>query len=229
MKNEIIYTIPGWGFSANILSHGALADKTSFGINYFNYSQMTIEDIAVTLSKNIKDSATVVAWSLGGIFAIKIASLFPGKIRKLILLASQPRLLTDIGYAGIDLNVISAFIESANQNFYELRKKFIAEVNFPNKNFLYEKILNNHFLDDFYEQLKYVFKLFLTDLRDEYRHLNNDVLHIIGDKDVVLKQDEQCLLAMNRHIRVAHVEGAGHCGFLTHAFLYRDIIDRFIL
>ncbi len=228
MKNELIYTIPGWGFSADILSHGALADKLCFGLDYFNYSNMSIEDIALKLSKAIKEPGTIVAWSLGGLFAIKIASLFPDKVRKLILLASQPKLLADTGYSGIESKAINAFIESAHQDFYELKKRFITELNFPNKNIHYKNSMGTYFLDDSSRQLKDLLKIFLADLRDDYRQLRTEILHIIGGKDAILKQDEQCLQEMNSNITIVRIEDAGHCGFLTHALLYRSIIYKFI-
>jgi pimeloyl-[acyl-carrier protein] methyl ester esterase len=229
MKNELIYTIPGWGFSANILSHGALAGKACFGLDYFGSNDLSMEGIALELSKFIKKPSVLVAWSLGGLFAIKIASLFPDKVRKLILLASQPKLLADTGYSGINPKTVNAFIESAHQDFYELKKRFIAEVNFPNKNILYKNNLNTYFLDDFSGPLKGLLKMFVVDLRDDYRHLSTEILHIIGGRDAILKQDEQCLREMNGNITVAHIADAGHCGFLTHSKLCRSIIDKFIL
>ncbi|MCD6045094.1 MAG: bioH [Gammaproteobacteria bacterium] len=228
MKDELIYTIPGWGFSADIFNHGALADNTCFGMNYFNYSDMSIEDIALQLSNAITKPGTIVAWSLGGLFAIKIASLFPDKVKKLILLASQPKLLAEIGHSGIDPKTIQVFIKSACQDFSQLKKKFISEVNFPNKNFLYRNSLNTYFLDNFSGQLKDLSKFFSADLRDEYSHLRKEILHIIGGKDAVLKQNEQCLRKTNSNITVVHIAEAGHGGFLTHAKLYRSVMDEFI-
>ena len=224
MKSELIYTIPGWGFSASILKQGALAGKTCFGLDYLDYSDLSIEGISLDLSTAIKQPSILIAWSLGGLFAIKIASLFPDKVKKLILLASQPRLIADTGYSGIDPQTMNIFIESAYQDFSRLKQQFINKVNFPSKN-----DVGTFFLDDFSKQLKSLSKILATaDLRDDYRYLKTEILHIIGDKDAVLKQDEQSLCKINSNIKVVRVANAGHCGFLTHPLLYRSIIDEFI-
>ncbi len=224
MKNELIYTIPGWGFSAGILKQGALAGKTCFGLDYLDYSDLSIDGISLDLSTAIKQPSILIAWSLGGVFAIKIASLFPEKVKKLILLASQPRLIADTGYSGIDPQAMNIFIELAYQDFPRLKQQFINKVNFPSKN-----DVGPFFLDDFSKQLKPLSKILATaDLRDEYRYLKTEILHIIGDKDAVLKQDEQSLCKINSNIKVVRVANAGHCGFLTHTLLYRSIIDEFI-
>lgn len=224
MKNEVIYTIPGWGFSADILKQGALADKTCMGLDYFDSSDLSIEGIALELSKAITYPSILIAWSMGGLFAIKIASLFPEKVKKLILLASQPRLIADTGYSGIAPQAMNAFIESAHQNFFRLKQQFINKVNFPSKN-----DVGPFFLDGYSKQLKTLLKILaVTDLRKDYRYLNTEILHIVGDRDAILKQDKQSLCKINSNIKVMRIADAGHCGFLTHALLYRSVIDKFI-
>ncbi len=224
MKRELVYTIPGWGFSAGILKQGALADKTCFELDYFDFSDLSIEGIALELSKAIKQPSILIAWSMGGLFAIRIASLFPEKVKKLILLASQPRFIADTGYSGIEYPVMNFFIESAYQNFFRLKQQFINKVNFP-----IENDVAPFFLDGYSKQLKSLLKtLEIADLREDYRSLKTEILHIIGGRDAVLKQDEQSLRKINSNITVVRIADAGHCGFLTHALSYRCAIDRFI-
>jgi pimeloyl-[acyl-carrier protein] methyl ester esterase len=224
MKSELIYTIPGWGFSADILKQGALADKTCFGLDYFDSSDLSIEGIALELAKAINQPSTLVAWSMGGLFATKIASLFPEKVKKLILLASQPRFIADTGYSGIDPQAMNSFIESAHQDFSRLKQQFINKVNFSSRN-----DVAPYFLEGCLEQLKTLLKILATaDLREDYRYLKTEILHIMGSKDAVLRQDEQSLRKINSNITVVRIADAGHCGFLTHVLLYRCAIDRFI-
>lgn len=229
MSRKVVYTIPGWGFSANILNYGAFANITCLGLDYINYSNMSVEGIALALSKTIKKSSVIVAWSMGGLFAIKIASLFPEKVKKLILLASQPRFIADTRYSGIHLKVMDAFIGAANRNLSGLKQEFIDKINYPNKNNACKGSVEHYFLDNFSGQLKSLLNLLaVADLRDEYRHLKVEILHIIGGKDAVLKQDEQSLRSINDTIKVVHIENAGHVGFLTHVLLYRSAMDKFI-
>lgn len=229
MSRKVVYTIPGWGFSANILNCGALANTPCLGLDYINYSNMSVEGIALVLSKTIKKSSVIVAWSMGGLFAIKIANLFPGKVKKLVLLASQPRFIADIRYSGIHPKVMNNFIDAANQNFFGLKQQFIDKVNLPITNNPCRGSVQPYFLDNFSEQLKSLLSLLaMTDLRDEYCHLKVEILHIIGGKDAVLKQDETSLRSINDNIKVVHIEDAGHGGFLTHVLLYRSAMDKFI-
>jgi len=71
-----IYPIPGWGFSSQILNPLATNRLNIVGLDYFNTQEPSLG-------------------SIGGLIAIKMAALFPKKVRKLILVSSQPKFLSN--------------------------------------------------------------------------------------------------------------------------------------
>ncbi len=225
MKDPV-YLFPGLGFSSDIMTN-VLGDKMFLGLDYFHLAPCSIDYIACKLARSIKKHSVIIAWSLGGLFAIKIASLFPDKIRKLVLLATQPRLTSADNYSGIDSKAIEDFISMATDDFETFQKRFIGLVGFPNKRIM--KQLNACFRLNSVENLLACLKLILlSDLRDEYSKLKTSMLYIIGQQDAVLKQDAQCLLTLNPNAKIILIPNAGHSGFLTYPTLYRAIITNFI-
>ncbi len=222
-----IYCLSGWGFSGDILLHSILKGKKAENLNYFELDNSSIEAMALHLSSNISESSVIVAWSLGGLIAIQIAALFPEKVRKLILLSSQPKLIEEEDYPGIPPEAMQAFIDLSLQDFETLQKQFIRSVGFPNKRILSK--LEDYSLKDCKENLiHWLHQMQCTDLRKEYASLRIEILHILAEKDTVMRQGESALLALNPKAYILSIDDAGHAGFLTHTELYAALIDRFL-
>lgn len=222
-----IYCLSGWGFSGDILLHSVLKGKEAVNLNYFGLDNTSIEAMALQLSGNISESSVIVAWSLGGLIAIQIAALFPDKVHQLILLSSQPKLIEEENYPGIPSPAMQAFIDLSLQDFEALQKQFIRSVGFPNKRILSK--LEDYSLENCKENLiHWLHQMQRTDLRKEYASLRIKILHILAEKDAVVKQDESILLALNPKAYILSIDDAGHAGFLTHTELYAALIDRFL-
>lgn len=222
-----IYCLSGWGFSGDILLHSVLKGKEAVNLNYFGPDNSSIEAMALHLSSNIPESSVIVAWSLGGLIAIQIAALFPDKVHQLILLSSQPKLIEDENYPGIPSQAMQAFIDLSLQDFETLQKQFIRSVGFPSKRILSK--LEDRSLKNCKENLiHWLYQMQCTDLRKEYALLRMEILHILAEKDAVMRQDKSALLALNPKAYVLSIDNAGHSGFLTHTELYAALIDRFL-
>lgn len=226
MKGSL-YLLPGLGFSSDIIAKIALDNKMPLGLDYFHLVPYSIDHIGCTLAQSIKKPSVIIAWSLGGLFAIKIASLFPDKVKKLVLLSTQPKLTAADNYSGIDSKAIEALISMASDDFKTFQKRFIGLVGFPNKRIMNE--LNAYFrLNSAENLIAFLRLILLSDMRDEYSKLKTSILHIIGQQDAVLKQNAPSLLALNPNAQIVLIRNAGHSGFLTHPTLYRAIITDFI-
>lgn len=217
----IVHAIPGWGFSSKIFSALSTSDLTFCDLDYIDIPEIDLNSIAKRLACNIPDKANVLAWSFGGLIAIKLASLYPNKVKKLILISSQAKLFSDPNEAN---HFSKEFIENTENQI----DRFIKLVNFPNRNSINKKTLINYFLHQQKEKLTQLLPILINaDLKQDYMNLNVDILHIINKEDAIIKQCEHELNMLNPKIKIAILEKSGHAGFLSHPSDYQHIIRSF--
>ena len=224
-----IYAIPGWGFQASVFN---MLNNENFhidGLDYIHLSQLTLTEIAQNLSASLAEQSVLLGWSFGGLLAIKISALFPKKVKKLILLDSQPRLLASLNWTGIDQITSKNFEKALQQGFKKQMNWFIRLVCYPNRSPAIRQVLKQHLFQESIQELTSLLSLlFDADLRDEYRNLDSDVLHIISEQDMVIPQNRIQLTALNPRINTRTFPGTEHAGFLTNRVAYIDAIKGFL-
>lgn len=224
-----LYTIPGWGFSSSIFNSLNSNHLAITGLDYIDAAIINLEYITKHLADSIPDHSVILGWSFGGLIAIKLASLYPNKVKKLILISSQPKLLSDEDWLGIEANNADRFSNEFNENTENQIEHFIKLVNFPNRNIDTKKILKDYFLQHNKEKLlKWLHLLFNADLRQDYQSLTMNILHIINKEDAVIKQNDIQLKSLNSNTKTITINKSGHAGFLTHFSHYQNIIKDFI-
>ena len=138
--------ISGWGFSAKLLQQSFSFDRQTICFRYENEELCDIKSVVQPWGKEIEKPIHIIAWSLGGLFAIQLAALFPDKIARVILLASQGKLVADENNMGIDAGTLDRFIEMAQKDKVSLQKKFIQWVGYPDRDKQNRLQLIKHFL-----------------------------------------------------------------------------------
>src|SRR3990167_9892617 len=141
-KFEAIYCIPGWGFHSQIFQYSVLSQVSDLPLDYFYLVNPTLDSVTTHLATLIGQQSVLLAWSLGGLFAINLAYLFPGKIKKIILISSQPSLIANNDWQGIDKKNTNKFLATVSEDQVLLATYFLKLVNYPNKVALYKKQLN---------------------------------------------------------------------------------------
>lgn len=216
-QNVTIYALPGWGFHASIfdaLQHDAFCLK---GLDYIHLAELPPQRIAEELSDQLPDDACLLGWSLGGLLAMQIASLFPHKIKKLILIASQPKL---------ELANAEAFFHAAVTDLEQQLAYFLRLVCYPHRSRALRAILQQHMVTGQTRALiSLLALLFSLDLRSQYQHLDQDILQIISQQDAVVSQRADL---PHPKATIITLEQAGHAGFLTHTSLCVDAITRWL-
>lgn len=225
-----LYFIPGWAFHSAVFKIPAFACFTEASyLDYFNVKSSTLETVSTYLSDFIADQSTVVAWSLGGLFALNIAYHFPQKIKKLVLIASQPRFLADHDWQGISDQTANRFMTQSHDNLTTLLTYFLKLVNYPNRCPQHKRELSKHVIHDHTSTLSSLLNImFTTDLRAQYPSIQASLLHIINSKDGVLTQNESQLKQLNNGAQQIITQPAGHAGFLTHGESVTQLIKDFI-
>jgi len=222
MKNNNFIFLPGWGFSPQLFS--TLAKELS-GMAIFLelpwQNTLTLNKIVSQIAQSIPDQGTIIAWSLGGLIALKLCARFPHKYRRLILLSTTPKFTEDADWSGVSklaaMKIISTFDKYPDQ----LLRRFIRWVNHPNKDITLKKhiSLNSALLTKNYdkESLSYYLKLlFQTDLRYAYASIKTPILHLLGSKESIISMQPEQLTALNPNVKLGLLKNAGHALFLTH-------------
>lgn len=224
-----IYAIPGWGFQASVFNTLNNEDFHIAGLDYIHLSQLTLAEIAQNISASLAEQSILLGWSFGGLLAIKMAALFPKKVKKLILLDSQPRLQAALNWVGINQIASQNFAKALQQDFKKQINWFIRLVCYPNRSPAIRQALKQHLFQASIQELTSSLSLlFDADLRDEYRNLDSDVLHIISEQDMVIPQNRTQLTELNPRIITRTFPGNEHAGFLANRVAYLDTIKGFV-
>ncbi len=118
----------GWGFDAQIWSpllpllmqqyRLYLVDLPGFGLT----SPMDWEEFKLNLLKHLPQQFAIAGWSLGGLFATRLAIEKPQCVTHLINIASSPRFIRDTNWPGVDAQVFRRFyLDLANDPQKTLR------------------------------------------------------------------------------------------------------------
>lgn len=182
----------------------------------------SFEQQVVLLSKMIPEGSHLVAWSLGGLFALKAAELFPDKVSRLTMLSSTPLFAAKEDWVhGLKKHVLSNFGANLLQDRKKTLTQFMLLQLHGEKNIKsLIKVLNNVIKENASPSLR-ALELGLTflqkiDLREELKSIKTEVCFILGGRDrIVLSGQMNDLKAMGQHVEVHIIKSAGHLPFIT--------------
>lgn len=202
--NNFIF-LPGLGFDVNIwqknfanlnpklIALPPLTKKTS------------LHTIITELNLQIPKGTMLIGWSLGGLLALALSYYFPEKIKKVLIIASTPKFLSDINWPGIP-SALPAI---------RLKKKLLQYALFPLKNQAYKELLINHQLPLCENYLEL---LWATDLRSELAHLQTPVTFMNGERDCIIPIETfKALETINKKAKLITIKNAGHALPLSHS------------
>lgn len=91
----------GWGLHGGIWHHVVddlaprfrvhALDLPGFGRSQWDKGCADVEGIARRVAEHLPHRCSLVGWSLGGMIAMRIATLFPARVHRLVLVATTPR------------------------------------------------------------------------------------------------------------------------------------------
>jgi len=222
--------LSGWGFKADACHQALLEFRNVLNLSWADIRPITVNKTTEYLSEKIQADSIIVAWSLGGIFALNLAKKYPLKCQKLILISTTPKFLANGDWPGISLTEARLFRENLAGDLKYFLSQFISLVQFPHRSLRVRKALVESLdLDESNadRMAQYLGLLFQADLKEYYQALKVKTLHILGDKDPLVKI-EAFKQVFNPHIATHIIEGAGHVPFLTHREKFLTTLRRFI-
>lgn len=193
----------GWGFTPEVMA--PLGEKLS---QRYAVSIVDLNKPIDVIRNSIPDHAILMGWSLGGLFALKLASIIPSK--KVILIASNPCFLAKETWPGIDPEFFNQFVnelkvdpEAALQKFGYLQVKGMQDERgaFKRvKNYMSAELSRPMLLD-----------ILKIDMRGALKKTNCPVQFILGGKDPLVPIEvHEHIKALMPEAQISIIEAAGH-------------------
>ena len=217
----------GWGFSADIFD--------SFVIRYKNHYRITLieipghgrsEDVkggidewCSAINELIPKNSTLIGSSLGGLLAIKIASLFT--IKNLVLVGASPSFTNHENWQyGMSAETFTRFFDDLKNNYSKTLRRFIS-LQTKNKNLIRElfNIIEKHptSRNALEQGLNILLK---NDLQEVFKSLDIPKYAILGTLDMLVpKSIENWYIVNNTTTKLLRT---GHLPFLEDDFLLPD-------
>ncbi|KTD75121.1 alpha/beta fold hydrolase [Legionella waltersii] len=129
----------GWGFDRKIWEHLIpflekeiqliLVDLPGFGLT----PMMNWESFKSNLFKRIPEQFHLVGWSMGGLYATRLAIESPTKVKRLLNITSSPHFIKDQDWPGVEADVFSHFYNNLSKDIKSTLNEFISlQMNYKN-------------------------------------------------------------------------------------------------
>ena len=229
----------GWGVSNNVWSSFILKLNNFKNVytpclyNIYRHSNdQGFETAAKALSKKIKKNSIVIAWSIGGLIALRLMALTT-KVRAIIFIASSPCFINKEGWP----NVIN------KNSLNELKKRFSSDAAEGLKHFaglaaygdmsssVTNKTIRQYLAAKKQTQILFSWlnELEKTDQRDRFAALEIPVQIILGQNDILIKSNIQNQIRQfNPYTHSSIIKDCGHAPFISRPDETYNVINKFL-
>ncbi|WP_440054341.1 pimeloyl-ACP methyl ester esterase BioH [Pseudoalteromonas sp. T1lg65] len=244
MQKKIVF-IHGWGMNNAVWSilqqELELVDgysTESLNIPGFGgepYSgEFEFTAIASQLANKISPQSVLVGWSLGGLFAQKIAINHPEKVSRLVLVSSSPAFCAQQSWPGIDPTVLANFEQQLQKDSEKTIERFLA----------IQAMGSEHARDDV-KQLKRLLAsqpksdpdalagglkiLKSVSLKDEFASIKQPLHGVFGRLDSLVPiKAVQKMQQLNPNFKVEVIAKASHAPFISHKDEFINILNSIV-
>jgi pimeloyl-[acyl-carrier protein] methyl ester esterase len=183
----------------------------------------TLDDLVEALAQHTQQPALWIGWSLGGLAVIKLALLYPEKVKAVMLVSASPCFVRKENWScAMDNSVFNGFAEQLESDFTATIRRFLAlqvQASASGRKLLKslrEKVLAQPAAN--ITALRAGLKVLkTTDMRDQLKQLTMPVSWVLGGHDSLVRPalaNELKLLAPALTTRV--YKQAVHAPFLSH-------------
>lgn len=114
MNKPILILLPGLSFDDRVFKAWKKLCEPHFSVQAINYEEIAGLDLKVwfdTFSESMPVRAHYIGWSLGGLFAWKLAQCHPSKVLSIASFASSPKFLAEPAWPGVSAADWAPFIQ----------------------------------------------------------------------------------------------------------------------
>lgn len=225
-EGEPLVFFHGWGFDHSIWLSLAdqfqdryrlfLVDLPGFG----RTEALSWEEFSQALLEKLPKRFKLIGWSLGGLYAQRLALEFPEAVERLLVVASSPRFLSEPHWPGTAASVFHTFYQRLSENGSKILDEFMQlQARGP---FEFSGILPTA------SGLKSGLDHLLTwDLRTPLACLNQKTHFVFGRLDAIVPY--QLLAAMKRHYPQFNYHSfrhSAHMPFLSEQLAFIQLINE---
>ncbi len=225
---ETLVLFHGWGFDSRIWRPLAKRLAGHFEIyacdlpGYGATEPMSLDDFFHALLDFLPEKFTVLGWSLGGLWASRLAFRFPARVRRLINVCSSPCFLAQDAWPGIQAAVLERFHQQIEHSPTEVLAEFVRLQGVTEDDLA--PLIASSSSDSLKEGLR---QLMHWDLRDEIHHLEQPVHYLFSRLDAITPY--QTLGLMQKHYPQFNYEvfkRAAHLPFLSQPEQFIEYIQK---
>lgn len=197
-----------------------LVDLPGFG----QTQHMEWQDFSTALLQQLPHQFAVVGWSLGGLYAMRLALEASARVTHLVVVASTPCFLQDQDWPGIEKTVLDGFSTNLQQNKAQLIADFVNLQLRNNTAIVVEPCINN------FAGLQYGLHCLATwNLKQALLKSHVTGCFIFGRLDAIVPiKTMQVMQRDYSHFQYHVIKKAGHLPFLSHPNEFIEILRGFL-
>ncbi len=208
----------GWGFDHSIWCTSASRLREDYAIHLLDLpgfgtsSRMSWIDFKQALLPRLPEKFVLVGWSMGGLFATRLALEAPEKIVHLVNVCSSPRFIKDDKWPGVSKVKFEKFLQTMLNKPQTVLQQF---VDFQLQNTAYRYCIQSP--PSFKSLKKGLQVLGDWDLRKPLQNFTRPTSYLFGKLDAIV--DPKTLTVMQEHypqFNYYQFETAAHIPFLSH-------------
>lgn len=221
------------GWASNAAVWGDLPERTG-GICYDLAAENALSEYRHRFSLLLEEQpqVTLVAWSLGGMLALDVASLFPERIKRLVLLSSTAKFAADVCYShGMAPAIIRQLARKVQRDPAAAQKKFYPLMFSAQEAPWYDvfqKTMERQVLATNVSFLQQGLSFLATqDMRSRLSGIRVQTQIVHGREDTICPFGAAEYLAAHLpNAELIELPGCGHIPFFTQEKICREVIFR---
>lgn len=242
MSKEILL-LTGWGATCGVWNSIIPALDSRYHVqchvptwvmeSKMKTSLMDFDEYIHELAAMFVNQINIIAWSMGGLIAIRLATLYPGRVKKICFLSSVSNFVDQHNaHAGIDYQWFQSFCNQYQQHPIRTLKKFLT-LQVSGDEFAKTALARLKKICPFEQYNLRECRLGLTllndlDLTDQLIGLDCDTIFIHGEQDAVVQSTAAKHVAMLSQAPIHMISHAGHVPHVSHAQQVTEIINQYL-
>jgi len=221
----------GWGFDSliwdpllpDLVSNYQLylVDLPGFGLT----PPMDWQSFKILLLNQLPDSFALLGWSMGGMWATRLAIEAPQRVSHLLNIASSPRFLKDIDWPGVDECVLATFYHNLTKSPAQTVAQFTA----LQLRGVIVPALKNMQLPSLAGLRAGLDVLACWDLRQQLNDINKPVCYMFGRLDSIIPRAVMPVMEKKYpHFDYVLYPHAAHIPFLSHSRQFMASLQNFL-
>ncbi|KTC98190.1 alpha/beta fold hydrolase [Legionella erythra] len=230
-KGPALVLLHGWGFDHRVfepLAAALLSHFTVYLIDLPGFGRTPLMDWAAfkkQLLKALPRQFAVSGWSMGGLYAMRLAIEEPERVSHLMVTASSPRFIRSAHWPGVEKQVFEGFLSNLSRDPEQTMRDFVTlQARHQSLMTLIPDKVSIEALQQGLEILKE------WDLRDALLDYKKPACFVFGRLDAItprLTMDAMVEKYPDFHYRL--FQKAAHMPFLSHQDDYLQLLYEFLL